>query len=862
MRKCLNFFVLLLMVVLLVNTVVLASGATDSYVVEYDNGCVEVICYVDSSYAGKPASISLRLKSDSIRFPLYFNDAIIGHDGKISLSFAYELENVNEYFIRLNVAAEYIKDIPISGGEIIYENNSISQFVYYSDGEWSSLNCDSYANILGKKSTVGVTIPEKYQSKCVVVFAAKDSEDRLCSACIGEVYDTNKYKASLDIPQNGIVEIYCWDSLDTLKPYCEKVSLPDNCAQTIVFSENPEPISENPGKGWVRYRSDSTETEDVLQYVSVGYNRFNWNQIEPQEGVYDWTAIDEFISKWDALGKKAAFGIACASSTNSASYLTPKWVFDAGAAYTMANNGTQYVPVWNDEIFLSKLENFTKAFADKYDGDPRIAFIDVRSYGNFGETHTSELSGSVALSANEEKKHIDIAAKYFKETQLMVCTANTGEQGIKTEYAVNKGIGLRSDSILSGNYSETHKLDDAYGKEPTVFEFVNSYSSMKSAADSFGLPSNDNGHWNEDRYLLSFFIGKPSYMDLGQYNNDSQSFVNDNRELIELLSNKMGYHFVLKEMNIPAKVYEGKTITLDAEWMNKGITPLYEECYPAIAVLDENNRVIDKCWLAGFNPERWLPNTEVTDSSNVMFSAIYGDSIKLAIGLFSQKTDLSPSYKIGNYNSTDDKWYIVANGIKNDGGYRLTPVSQPQQPQINTKLDDFYDDKMAAFYSVPVTDNIISDSTFELDSHNWHPVKNLSTVQKSTSNPHSGTYCGVIADRSDMWSGAQIDITQLLKQNGAGTYRFEGWFRMESSFLGSTSRKITVYPFRINSVTEYSISAEINSSWTKVTGDIVISQEQIEKMTHAVTLILGDDRGSYYNSKEIYFDDITLTKIN
>ena len=40
-----------------------------------------------------------------------FNDAIIGRDGKISLSFAYELENINEYFIRLNVAAEYIKDM-------------------------------------------------------------------------------------------------------------------------------------------------------------------------------------------------------------------------------------------------------------------------------------------------------------------------------------------------------------------------------------------------------------------------------------------------------------------------------------------------------------------------------------------------------------------------------------------------------------------------------------------------------------------------------------------------------------------------------------------------------------------------------
>ena len=48
--------------------------------------------------------------------------------------------------------------------------------------------------------------------------------------------------------------------------------------------------------------------------------------------------------------------------------------------------------------------------------------------------------------------------------------------------------------------------------DTTVFEFVNSYSSMKSAADSYGSPSNDNGHWNEDRYLLSFFTGKPSYI--------------------------------------------------------------------------------------------------------------------------------------------------------------------------------------------------------------------------------------------------------------------------------------------------------------------------------------------------------------
>ncbi len=860
MRNYMKFIVLLMISVILINTVALASTASDLFIAEYDNGRVNVTCYVDVAYAGKPTMVSLRHQSENSMIPLYFNDAIIGQDGKVSISFAYDMENVNEYFVRLNVAGAYVQDVPISGGEIVYENDLISEFVYQDNESWYSLDYNTYETLKGTTQTIGATIPEKFGDDCIVVFVTKNSPNKLASIVLGEKYGASQYKASVLVPASGTVEIYCWDSFGRIYPSCEKVSLPNDCMQTVFLTENPALITENPGKGWVRYRSDYQETEAVLEYVSVGYNRFNWNQLEPQEGVYDWSAIDTFLNKWDDLGKKAAFGIACASSTNSASYLTPKWVFDAGAAYTMANNGTQYVPVWNDPIFLTKLENFTKAFAKRYDGDSRIAFIDIRSYGNFGETHTGELSGSVALSANEEKKHIDIATKYFRKTQLMICTANTAEQGIKTEYAVNKGVGLRIDSVLGGNYSEIHKLDDAYGKEPTVFEFVNSYANMKAAADAYGSSSNDNGHWNEDRYLLSFLIGKPSYMDLGQYNNDSEAFIQDNRALVEALTNKMGYHFVLKTLSIPQKITKAKAFSLDALWLNKGVAPLYEECYPAVAVLDESGRVLEKCWLDSFEPGKWMPGVETSQNANVAFSALYGDSIRLAIGLFQKKTDASPTYKIGNYNATNDNWYVIANGTKVSNDYLLTPEAQPDEVVIDSQIEDFYNSRVAPFYGEQDTLNIISDSTFELSNHNWHPVKNLSVIQKTSSNPHSGSYCGKITKRSDLWSGAQIDITELLKQNGAGTYRFEGWFRL-SSGLGS-SRRITVYPFRINSLIEYSFVSEIGTSWTKITKDVEISEEQIDKLTHAVTLILGDDRGSYYNTRDIYFDDITLTKIN
>ena len=46
-------------------------------------------------------------------------------------------------------------------------------------------------------------------------------------------------------------------------------------------------------------------------------------------------------------------------------------------------------PVFDDPVFLAKFANFLSAFAKRYDGDPRIAVLDIRSYGNWGEAHTS-----------------------------------------------------------------------------------------------------------------------------------------------------------------------------------------------------------------------------------------------------------------------------------------------------------------------------------------------------------------------------------------------------------------------------------------------------------------------------------------
>jgi len=150
----------------------------------------------------------------------------------------------------------------------------------------------------------------------------------------------------------------------------------------------------NPGKGWVDY-TDAFWRGTYNDVINLGYLRFDWSFIEPEKGQYNWQAIDRYINEYSAIGKKFAFGVMNANVSSLESYVTPKWVFDSGAKFVVTQTTswkdgskiTQYIPDWKDEIFLSNLNEFIAALGERYDGNENIAFIDIRSYGNWGEQH-------------------------------------------------------------------------------------------------------------------------------------------------------------------------------------------------------------------------------------------------------------------------------------------------------------------------------------------------------------------------------------------------------------------------------------------------------------------------------------------
>lgn len=79
-------------------------------------------------------------------------------------------------------------------------------------------------------------------------------------------------------------------------------------------------------------------------------------------------------------------------------FATPEWVKDAGAKGKWFRGGPGagfWGPDYGDPVFLKKMDNFFKALAARYDGDPMLELIDIGSYGNWGEGHVVFSDGRV-----------------------------------------------------------------------------------------------------------------------------------------------------------------------------------------------------------------------------------------------------------------------------------------------------------------------------------------------------------------------------------------------------------------------------------------------------------------------------------
>lgn len=379
--------------------------------------------------------------------------------------------------------------------------------------------------------------------------------------------------------------------------------------QDLTALQDPHRVLVNPHKGWYHHYPDNhinkyeiARDADLLEFPGLDhlYLRLAWAYLEPREGEFNWAVIDRIIEKWTAHGLGIAFRISCKETSTDRpeqQFATPRWVQEAGAQGGFYRLGQPtgpdgpWEPVFDDPIFLAKLDRFLAAFAARYDPQPWLRYVDIGSIGDWGEGHTWAGSRTeVGFAAR--KQHVDLHLKHFKRAQLVVsddfvyALSNLDERQALHRYLLTHGISYRDDSILVNGYlagtsdqftvRSPEFFADAYRQTPTVFELEH-YGTVKRLGNWDGRPDSLVARYGKGKKGPDYFRGALELLHATYigYHGDAHEWLADNPEFTREMLNRCGYWLFPVAVEWPEPARVGERLPLVLKLDNRGVAPPY-----------------------------------------------------------------------------------------------------------------------------------------------------------------------------------------------------------------------------------------------------------------------------------------------
>lgn len=349
------------------------------------------------------------------------------------------------------------------------------------------------------------------------------------------------------------------------------------------------------------YGSLNNRAWDLVSYGS-GYQQ--WNKLNPAKGVYDWTELEKLLNALAEHNMTYALRVLPYTPSFIKSDFppqedydwTPPFVYEMGAKKIQIDlRGTEfhaYAPVWDDSIYIWAAKEFAKALAEKYDGDPRIEYIDVRTFGEWGEWHTSHMLGSEMPADSVLKDMLDYYASVFKKTQLVLPSNGFGD--VYT-HALDLGITKRDDGFI-GIPGRPDTLLRAYNANlPTIAENIAGYRTMLANDD---LIPGGTQKWTAERWVDAITTAHLTYYVLDQDNDCGYYFYKDNKALADSMSKVIGYNFTVTQaelLTVATPTAENSTDsaagnvvtnTLNITVKNTGVAPCFFDVYLVAEFVD------------------------------------------------------------------------------------------------------------------------------------------------------------------------------------------------------------------------------------------------------------------------------------
>ena len=196
----------------------------------------------------------------------------------------------------------------------------------------------------------------------------------------------------------------------------------------------------NPFKGFAPWvGTENPVCEATLQYVNL-----TWRELEPIQGMFNFARMERGWGDIPATGKRVGFRVSAAMPGEAGHADIPQWLVDQGVRMRTyeIDGASGLAPDWDDPKFLAAHHDFIAALGARYDTDPRVAWIDIGSYGFWGEWHVW-MNDSLAAKQSSKEAILDDYFLAFPTKMKVIAF----DDDFATRRVAEHGGGIRNDCL-------------------------------------------------------------------------------------------------------------------------------------------------------------------------------------------------------------------------------------------------------------------------------------------------------------------------------------------------------------------------------------------------------------------------------
>lgn len=386
--------------------------------------------------------------------------------------------------------------------------------------------------------------------------------------------------------------------------------------ENTVYPVEYHGILNNPYKGWA---PDATGGPYAQPHRLVRA-QILWSEIEPERGVFDWERFEaeNNFAAWDSKDVSYVFRFRMDVPKSTPGQMDiPQWLYDMidgdGTWYQTTEIGSGFSPNYANPILIAEHERLIKAIGERYNDDPRVAFIQLGSIGHWGEWHTWPSGSGEFPVESVANQYIQHYIDHLDQKML----------GIRRplEHASKNNFGLFNDRI--GYWPTTEDWLFWINNGIDYDNWYNKRTYPESANPNFWHTAYSAGEFGSGNALM--WLRDDTVVDtLEQVRLSHTSWIGPcspagvgnvpDLPNINTVLKTIGYRFVVESVTHEPYGMRGHEFDLEMVWNNKGIAPFYFAWPLEIGLVNSDGELVFQ-FDTSVDIRQWLPGRTVVPAS-------------------------------------------------------------------------------------------------------------------------------------------------------------------------------------------------------------------------------------------------------